>query len=196
MIDLPAQPPAAPDGPGFWAGALLCLGAGLTLWAAGLVALVATGGWPAWTLAFLVLGIWGPIALAAWAGIERGRRRAARLERVGVAALATVRAIRPGGGQVNGRALLRLDVTIAIPGRPLRDTTVRTLAPYHVIGKLRPGTTVPALADPDDPSDAWLDWSAVEPETATSGPLPALRLVAMTERRPGLRHRAELDAAR
>ena len=92
---------------------------------------------------------------------------------------------------------------IDLPARPSATPDgpgsgpVRTLGPYHVIGIVRPGTTtVPALADADDPADAWLDWSAVAPETVTSGPLPALRLVAMTERRPGLRHRAELDAGR
>lgn len=169
MTELPGLPtarPSTPDGRGFWNTTLLVTGIVLTLGGVVLVAVVAAGALPGWALSFISLGVWGPICLVVWAVLERNRRRLARLERDGIATRATVRAIRPGGGEVNGQPLLRLDLTVTVPGQPARETSVRTLAPLHLVGILRPGVTVPVLADPRDPGDAWVDWSAVERETS------------------------------
>lgn len=61
--------------------------------------------------------------------------------------------------------MLRITLSINVPGRPASEVSIRNAAPYHLVGMLRPGANLPVLVDPDDPRNAMIDWPTVERES-------------------------------
>jgi hypothetical protein len=151
---------------GSWLPALL--GAGVVLIAADLVlaAVLVSSTPPAWLWGMLAITPWGPIALVAWWLITRYRRRVRYMRESGVAGRATVRSIHSTGSVVNGRPVLRLDVSVQVPGRPVYETSVRNAPPIYMAGILRPGVSLPVKADPQTPARILIDWAEVERETS------------------------------
>jgi hypothetical protein len=109
---------------------------------------------------------WGPIALVAWWLIWRHRRRVRFMEDYGIPARATIAAIRATGSTINGRPVLLLDVSVAVPGRPAYQATVRNAPPIHLVGMLRPGVGLPVKVDPSRPERLLVDWAQAERETS------------------------------
>jgi hypothetical protein len=145
---------------------LLVVGVVLTVGAVVLVALVVTGTVPPWALAFLSLGVWGPITLTLSIVLPRYIPQTKRLRAIGTPVRATVVSIRQTASRIGGRPVLRLALSIGLPGRPQYEVSILDASPYHLVGMLRPGAVLPALVDPDDPSLAMIDWPAAERESS------------------------------
>ena len=121
---------------------------------------------PPWLWSVLAGSPWGPIALVAWWVIRRRRRRLRFMQVNGIPARATISAIRATGASINSRPVLLLDVTVAAPGRPAYQTTVRNAPPIHLVGMLRPGVELPVKVDPGRPERLLVDWAEAERETS------------------------------
>jgi hypothetical protein len=145
-----------------WLRLLLGVGVLLTLGMFVLVMLVVAGVVGAWTLAFLSLGVWGPLCFAGWAVIERRLRLTRRLRATGLLARGTVTEVRPTNSYLNNRLVLRIGLSVALPGQPAYPTTIRHAPPSAVAFMVRPGATLPVLVDPTNPMVVLLEWSALE----------------------------------
>jgi hypothetical protein len=144
---------------------LLTVGIILTVGDIVLVAMLA-GTPPPWLWSVLAGSPWGPIALVAWWFIRRHRRRRRFMEDNGIPARATITAIRTTGASINSRPVLLLDVSVAVPARPVYQTTVRNAPPIHLVGMLRPGVGLPVKVDPGRPERLMVDWAQAERETS------------------------------
>ena len=149
--------------PSPWLTVLLAVGVLLTLLTA--FALVASLPYGLWVTA-LALSPWGPIALVAWALLARHQRRVRRLWQLGHSARATVASLHTTGSVINGRPVLRLDLSVAVEGKPVYAATVRTAPPSHLVGMLRPELSLPVKVDPDRPERLMVDWPEAERETS------------------------------
>ena len=151
-------------------GALLVLlfivGVVLTLGDIVLVAVLVGTTPPPWLWSVLAGSPWGPIALVAWWFIRRHRRRVRFMQDNGIPARATITAIRATGSSINSRPVLLLDVSVAMPGRPAYQATVRNAPPIHLVGMLRPGVGLPVKVDPGRPERLLVDWAEAERETS------------------------------
>ena len=151
-------------------GALLALlftaGVVLTVGDVVLVAMLVGTTPPPWLWSVLAGSPWGPLALVASWFIWRRRRRARFMQENGIPARATITAIRTPGSTVNGRPVLLLDVSVAVPGRLAYQATVRTTPLIHLVGVLRPGVGLPVKVDPGRPERLIVDWAQVERETS------------------------------
>lgn len=145
---------------------LLVVGVVLTVGAVALIALVVTGTIPVWALAFLSVGVWGPITLTASIVLPRYITQTKRLRVIGTPVRATVVAIQQTASRIGGRPVLRLVLSITFPGRPEYEVSIRNAPPYHLVSMLRPGAVLPALVDLDDPRQAMIDWPAAERESS------------------------------
>ena len=94
--------------------------------------------------------------------------------RGGVAATATVRATRPTSMRVNGRPVLRIDLELAVPGRPPMPVSVRRVVPAGHLLSVAPGAVLAATADPADPRRFAIDWDRVRLQGGASSPLEML----------------------
>jgi hypothetical protein len=121
---------------------------------------------PPWLWSVLAGSPWGPIALVAWWFIRRHRRRVRFMQDNGIPARATITAIRATGSSINSRPVLLLDMSVAVPGRPAYQATVRTAPPIHLVGMLRPGVGLPVKVDPGRPERLLVDWAQAERETS------------------------------
>jgi hypothetical protein len=108
----------------------------------------------------------GPIALVAWWFIRRHRRWVRFMQNNGIPARATIAAIHTPGSTINGRPVLLLDVSVAVPGRLEYQATVRTAPLIHLAGMLRPGVGLPVKVDPGRPERLLVDWAQAERETS------------------------------
>jgi len=146
-----------------WLTVLLAVGVLLTLFT--LLALVTS---PPYGLrvAALALSPWGPIALVAWALIARYQRRVRRLRQVGLPARATVVSIHTTGSVINGRPVLRLELSVTVEGKPAYAAKARTAPPSHLVGMLRPNVSLPVKVDPDRPERLMVDWPQAERDTS------------------------------
>jgi len=121
---------------------------------------------PVWLWSMLSLAPWGPIALVVWVLVDRHRRRVHRIRRTGVAGRATVRSIGGTSSVINGRPVLRLAVSVGVADRPTYQATVRNAPPSHLVGMLRPGVSLPVIADREAPARVIIDWATAERETS------------------------------
>jgi hypothetical protein len=152
----------------WWLTALMVVGVVLTAGAVVLIVLVAVGTAPIWALALLSVGVWGPITLIVSLVLSRYVTRVKRLKSIGIPVRATVVAINQTASRIGGRPVLRITLSIDVPGRPATVVSIRDAAPYHLVGMLRPGVDLPVVVDPNDPGDprnAMIDWPAVERES-------------------------------
>ena len=147
-------------------GTLLVVGAVLTLADAVLVGVLVFSTPPPWLWAMLAISPWGPIALGFGFFIGRYRRKVRLFRDAGLAGRATVESIRSTGSVINGRAVLRLELSVALADRPPYPASVRTAPPYHLAGMLRPGVQLPVKADPGKPERIMVDWPQAERETS------------------------------
>lgn len=147
--------------PSLWLTVLLAVGVLLTLLT--LLALV-TSPPHGLRVTALALSPWGPIALVAWALLARHQRRVSRLRQVGRSARATVVSIHTTGSVINGRPVLRLELTVE--GKPDYAAAVRTAPPSHLVSMLRPTVSLPVKVDPDRPERLMVDWPQAERETS------------------------------
>ncbi|HVQ96654.1 MAG TPA: hypothetical protein VMU51_36900 [Mycobacteriales bacterium] len=149
-----------------WLVLLLVVGVLLSTGAAALIALAATGVFPAWTLGLLSVGIWGPLSVAAWVVLTRQANRVRRIHTNGTPVRATVTEIRQTASRIGGRSVLRIELSFRLPSRGECHAWIRTAPPYHLVSMLRPRVELPALVDPADPEHPMLDWAAAERETS------------------------------
>jgi hypothetical protein len=141
---------------------LLACGVLLTLGTFVLVTLVVAGVAGGWTLAFLSVGIWGPISLAAWAVIVQRVRLTRRLRATGLPARGTVTDVKTTSTSINNKPVLRIGLSVALPGQPAYPTTVRHAPPPRLAILVRPGARLPVLVDPTNPAVVLLEWAALE----------------------------------
>jgi hypothetical protein len=83
----------------------------------------------------------------------------ATLRATGIAASATIRAIRQSGVTMGDDVLVEVDLTVRIDGRPPYDATAYGRAPALVLSQLGPGAIVPVKVSQEDPQAVALDWS-------------------------------------
>jgi hypothetical protein len=76
----------------------------------------------------------------------------------GVAATATVVAVRDGGGMVNMQPIIEVDLTVLPDGLPPYPATVKQVIPQTQLVRAQAGATVPVKVDPNDPASIWIDW--------------------------------------
>jgi hypothetical protein len=148
-----------------WPKVLLVAGVVLTAFDIALILVLVLTDPPAWLPSLLSLSPWGPIALVVRALLVRHRRMVRRLHEVGVSARGTVMTVGQSGSQLGGRPLLRISLQIEAPGRLSYATMVRNAPPYHLVGTLRPGVSLPVKIDPARRERVLIDWRGVEAET-------------------------------
>ncbi|MFN8622358.1 MAG: hypothetical protein U0869_16620 [Chloroflexota bacterium] len=78
-----------------------------------------------------------------------------------VPATATVRAVRRTSMRVNAQPVLRIDLDLAVAGRPPTPVSVRRLIPPEHLDRVRVGVELPAMVDPVDPRRFAIDWARV-----------------------------------
>jgi hypothetical protein len=145
-----------------WLWVLLGVGMLLTLGTFVLVTLVVAGALGPTMLVFLPIGVWGPLALAAWALIVQRLRLTRRLRATGLMARATVTEVHPTNSHLNNRLVLRIRLSVALPGQPAYPTTIRHAPPPPLAIRVKPGATLPVLVDPTNPAVVLLEWAALE----------------------------------
>jgi hypothetical protein len=111
----------------------------------------------------------GPIALIAWVLVAGYQRRVRRLHQVGRAARAKVVAIHTTSSVINGRPVLRLDLSVTVDDKPGYAATVRTAPPSHLVSMLRPNVSLPVKVGPDRPERLMVNWPQAERETSPGG---------------------------
>jgi hypothetical protein len=117
----------------------------------------------------LALGPWGPICLIVGFLIARHVHNVNGIADRGITARATVTSIDSTGAVVNGRPVLRIAMSVAVDEVPEYPVTVRNSPPYHLVGMLRPGASIPVVVDPDAPERVLIDWKRAEREPSGSG---------------------------
>jgi hypothetical protein len=110
----------------------------------------------------LALSPWGPICLIIGALIARHAAKVNRLVRTGIPAEATVTSIDSTGSVVNGRPVLRIGMSVPVPGQQPHIGSIRNAPPYHLVSMLRLGASIPVMVDPADPSRFLIDWKQAE----------------------------------
>jgi len=76
-----------------------------------------------------------------------------------VDATATVTAVRGSGAQVNGAAVVELDLLVMLPaGIPL-PVSHSTMVPPFSLGSARPGAKLAVSLDPTNPASLVIDWN-------------------------------------
>jgi hypothetical protein len=114
----------------------------------------------------LALSPWGPICLIVAFLVARHVRKVNRLVDHGIAARATVESIDSTSSNINGRQVLRIGMLVTVDELPRYPVTIRNAPPYHLVGMLRPGVSIPVVVDPDTPEHALIDWKRAERETS------------------------------
>jgi len=145
-----------------WLPVLLGLGVLLSAGLVAAVVLVVAGVVPPYALAFVSIGIWGPICVGGWVVLHRIARRTQRLRSAGIEAYATVTAVRNTASSVGRRPVLRIG--LALPGGGSQPVSIRSAPPYHLAGLLRTGRPIPVVFDPTDPRTMMIDWPRAERE--------------------------------
>jgi hypothetical protein len=153
-----------------WLRILLTTGVTLTAGLFVLIALVVAGAIPPYALAFISLGIWGPLSLVGWAVISRRVRFTERMRTTGLAARGTVTGVWPTNTYINYRQVLRIGLSVALPGQPAYPTTLRHAPPPWYAPLIRPGATLPVLVDPTNPAAVLVEWLALEDTPGVSTP--------------------------
>jgi hypothetical protein len=114
----------------------------------------------------LALSPWGPICLIVGALLARHVRKVNRLADSGVAAKGVVQSIDSTNSSVNGRSVLRIGLAVSIDGQAPYPVSVRNAPPYHLVGMLRPGVSIPVVVDPERQEHVLIDWKRAERETS------------------------------
>ena len=83
----------------------------------------------------------------------------ASLRATGIAASATIRALRSTEVTIGDEVLVEVDLIVRIDGRPPYDATAYGRAPAMVLSQLGPGAIVPVKVGQDDPQTVALDWN-------------------------------------
>ncbi|MBP2325373.1 hypothetical protein JOF56_005758 [Kibdelosporangium banguiense] len=117
----------------------------------------------------LSLSPWGPICLIVAFLVARHVRKVNRLVDHGIAARATVESIDSTSSSINGRQVLRIGMSVTVDELPEYPVTVRNAPPYHLVGMLRPGASIPVVVDPDTPEQVLIDWKRAEREPSGPG---------------------------
>jgi hypothetical protein len=88
----------------------------------------------------------------------------------GLAGRATIVSLREGGPYVNQRPTITMDLDVELPAREPYRAQARQPVGRLVIGRLRPGATIPVRVDPEDPGKVVVDEPAMlnQPD-ATAG---------------------------
>lgn len=110
----------------------------------------------------LALSPWGPICMIVGGLIAGHVSKVNRLARSGIPVQATVTSIDSTNSSMNGRPVLRIGMTVSVPGKQPHTGSIRNTPPYHLVSLLRPGASIPVVADPDDPSRFLIDWKRAE----------------------------------
>ena len=64
-------------------------------------------------------------------------------------------------GMINFDLLVQFDLTLLADGLPPRPATAQQAVSQMQIGQIRPGMSIDAIADPNNPNALWLDLSTV-----------------------------------
>jgi hypothetical protein len=145
-----------------WLRVLLVVGVTLTGGLFVLIVLVLAGVVGAWALAFVSIGIWGPMSLVAWVLVTQRIRFTRRLRETGLMARGTVTDVRPTSSYISHRQVLRIGLSVALPGQPAYPTSLRHAPPREFAGLVRPGAALPVLVDPTNPVVVLVEWLALE----------------------------------
>jgi hypothetical protein len=84
---------------------------------------------------------------------------AGRVAATGVAATATITAVRDTGGRINSEPLVELDLLVMPAGRPPYPVTLSSVVPVTGMGLLRPGTALAVRVDPERPQQVAVVWA-------------------------------------
>lgn len=76
----------------------------------------------------------------------------------GVAAIASVTAVRNTGSLVNFSPVLELDLLVMVPGRPPVPVTRRELVPQHLLARAQVGAQLPVTVSASDPTAILINW--------------------------------------
>lgn len=88
---------------------------------------------------------------------------AAKIAATGIAATASIVAVRQSQGMVNLQPIVEIDLTVMPEGLPPYPATVSQAVPQVHLVRAQPGVTVAVKVDPDNPSTIWIDWDAAPP---------------------------------
>ncbi|MGI8332938.1 hypothetical protein ACRYCC_23550 [Actinomadura scrupuli] len=83
---------------------------------------------------------------------------AGRLVATGVAATASLTAVRDTGSRINSDPLVELDLLVMAAGRPPYPVTLSSVVPITGMGQLRPGTALAIRVDPQRPEQVAVVW--------------------------------------
>jgi hypothetical protein len=112
------------------------------------------------------------VGFVLWGMCAGGRE--AELRRRGVRAHAIVGSVTDTGWRVMNRRVLRLELTVQVPGRAPYPVSHRARVHDIAVPLLMSGTPVPVIVDPDDPAKLLLDLESQPDATvASAGPLTA-----------------------
>jgi hypothetical protein len=74
----------------------------------------------------------------------------------------TVTDVRPTSSYISHRQVLRIGLSVALPGQPAYPTSLRHAPPREFAGLVRPGAALPVLVDPTNPVVVLVEWLALE----------------------------------
>jgi hypothetical protein len=103
----------------------------------------------------------------------------------GLSGQATIVSLREGGPYVNDRPTLTMELDVDLPGRERYRAQAKQNVGRLVIGRLRPGTTIPVRVDPKDPAKVVVDESPMlgRPDAPVEPGDPLEKLQRLTELR-------------
>ncbi len=77
----------------------------------------------------------------------------------GMPGMATISSAAETGVYINERPMIKLTMTVQVPGRAPYTVEHREVIPLVALGMITPGSTLPVAVDPTDPQKLAIDWS-------------------------------------
>jgi hypothetical protein len=77
----------------------------------------------------------------------------------GLPGMATISSAAETGVYINERPMIKLTMTVQVPGRPPYTVEHREVIPLVALGMITPGSTLPVAVDPTNPQKLAIDWS-------------------------------------
>lgn len=77
----------------------------------------------------------------------------------GLPGMATISSAAETGVFVNERPMIKLTMTVQVPGQPPYAVEHREVVPLVALGMITPGSTLPVVVKPTDPQKLAIDWS-------------------------------------
>ncbi len=138
-------------------GAVLTVGAGVVVMAAGLGFFGLVDFDPTNVLWALGLGIGGGVLLGIGLGMAKAAKRAQYLRTHGIQGTGRVREVRTTGVEINDVPQMEVMLEVAVPGHPPYASSAKMLMHGHVAAQLGVGASVPVRVDPQNLRDVLIE---------------------------------------